>query len=67
MNKNLTIKEEKKARNLKTEFTSVHSQIQGIQIEMEFLQKRAKELIDQLENLRAEEVSFAKSLEEKYG
>jgi len=30
MNKNLTIKEEKTARNLKTEFTSVHSQIQGI-------------------------------------
>jgi ribosomal protein S24E len=34
---------------------------------MEFLQKRAKELIDQLENLREEEVTFAKSLEEKYG
>jgi len=67
MNKNLTIKEEKTARNLKTEFTSVHSQIQGIQMEMEFLQNRAKELIDQLENLRAEEVTFAKSLEEKYG
>jgi hypothetical protein len=67
MNKNLTIKEEKTARNLKTEFTSVHSQIQGVQIEMEFLQKRAKELIDQLENLRSEEVTFVKSLEEKYG
>jgi Skp family chaperone for outer membrane proteins len=67
MNKNLTIKEEKTARNLKTEFTSVHSQIQGIQTEMEFLQKRAKELIEQLENLRAEESTFAKSLEEKYG
>ena len=67
MNKNLTIKEEKTARNLKTEFTSVHSQIQGIQMEMEFLQKRAKELVDQLENLRAEEIIFAKSLETKYG
>ena len=34
---------------------------------MEFLQKRAKELINQLEGLRAEEITFAKSLEEKYG
>lgn len=67
MEKNLTVKEEKRARNLKTKFNEVHSQIQGVQFEIELLNQRAKELIDQLESLRAEEIDLVKSLEEKYG
>ena len=67
MEKNLTVKEEKRARNLKTKFNEVHSQIQGVQFEIELLTKRAKELIDQLETLRVEEIDLVKYLEEKYG
>jgi chromosome segregation ATPase len=67
MEKNLTVKEEKRARNLKTKFGEVHSQIQGVQFEIELLNKRAKELIDSLESLREEEVDLVKYLEEKYG
>mgnify|MGYP000264998106 CR=1 FL=1 len=46
MEKNLTIKEEKRARNLKTKFNDVHSQIQGVQFEIELLNKRAKEILN---------------------
>lgn len=67
MEKNLTIKEEKKARNLKTKFGQVHSELQAVQIETELLNKRAKELIDRLESLRDEEVNLVKSLERNYG
>jgi len=67
MEKNLTIKEEKRARNLKTKFTDVHAQIQGVQIEIEMMNKRAETLIKQLNELRDEEVNFVKDLESKYG
>ena len=67
MEKNLTIKEEKRARNLKTKFNDVHSQIQGVQFEIELLNKRAKELIDHLESLREEEIDLVKDLEKNYG
>lgn len=67
MEKNLTIKEEKRARNLKTKFTDVHAQIQGVQIEIEMMNKRAESLIKELNDLRDEEVSFVKDLESKYG
>lgn len=67
MEKNLTTQEEKRARNLKTKFTSVHSQIQGVQIEIELMNKRAEELIKHLNELRDEEVEFVKDLESKYG
>ena len=60
MEKNLTIKEEKKARNLKTKFTDVHAQIQGVQIEIEMMNKRAESLIKNLNELRDEEVEFVK-------
>ena len=52
---------------MKTKFNEVHSQIQGVQFEIELLNKRAKELIDQLETLRGEEIDLVKYLEEKYG
>ena len=42
MEKNLTIKEEKRARNLKTKFNDVHSQIQGVQFEIELLTRERK-------------------------
>ncbi len=67
MEKNLTVKEEKRARNLKTKFGEVHSQIQGVQFEIELLNQRAKELIESLESLREEEVDLVKFLEEKHG
>ena len=67
MEKNLTKKEEEKARSLKTKFTEVHAQIQGVQIEIEMLNKKAEELIKNLEGLRSEEVSLVKSLVKKYG
>ena len=67
MEKNLTIKEEKRARNLKTKFTDVHAQVQGVQIEIEMMNKRAEGLIKQLNELRDEEIEFVKDLEFKYG
>jgi len=67
MEKNLTIKEEKRARNLKIKFTDVHAQIQGVQIEIEMMNKRAETLIKQLNELRDEEIEFVKDLESKYG
>lgn len=67
MEKNLTIKEEKRARVLKTKFTDVHSQIQGVQIEIEMMNKKAESLIKELNELRDEEVNFVKDLESKYG
>ena len=67
MEKNLNIKEEKRARNLKTKFTDVHAQIQGVQIEIEMMNKRAEGLIKQLNELREEEIEFVKDLESKYG
>ena len=67
MEKNLNIKEEKRARNLKTKFTDVHAQIQGVQIEIEMMNKRAEGLIKQLNELRDEEIEFVKDLESKYG
>jgi hypothetical protein len=67
MEKNLNIKEEKRARNLKTKFTDVHAQIQGVQIEIEMMNKRAEGLIKQLNELRDEETEFVKDLESKYG
>ena len=67
MEKNLNRKEEKRARNLKTKFTDVHAQIQGVQIEIEMMNKRAEGLIKQLNELRDEEIEFVKDLESKYG
>ena len=67
MEKNLNIKEEKRARNLKTKFTDIHAQIQGVQIEIEMMNKRAEGLIKQLNELRDEEIEFVKDLESKYG
>jgi ribosomal protein S24E len=67
MEKNLNIKEEKRARNLKTKFTDVHAQIQGVQIEIEMMNKMAEGLIKQLNELRDEEIEFVKDLESKYG
>ena len=67
MEKNLNTKEEKRARNLKTKFTDVHAQIQGVQIEIEMMNKRAEGLIKQLNELRDEEIEFVKDLESKYG
>ena len=67
MEKILTIKEEKRARNLKTKFTDVHAQIQGVQIEIEMMNKRAEGLIKQLYELRDDEIEFVKDLESKYG
>ena len=67
MEKNLNIKEEKRARNLKTKFTDVHAQIQVVQIEIEMMNKRAEGLIKQLNELRDEEIEFVKDLESKYG
>jgi septal ring factor EnvC (AmiA/AmiB activator) len=67
MEKNLTKKEEEKAKGLKTKFTEVHAQIQGVQIEIEMLNKKAEDLIKNLEGLRDQEVEFVKSLERKYG
>lgn len=67
MEKNLTKKEEEKARSLKSSFVEVHSQIQGVQIEIEMLNKRAQDLIKNLEGLRDEEFKLVKSLEKKYG
>ena len=67
MEKNLNIKEEKRARNLKTKFTDVHAQIQGVQIEIEMMNKRAEGLIKQLNELRDDEIEFVKVLESKYG
>ena len=67
MEKNLNIKEEKRARNLKTKFTDVHAQIQGVQLEIEMMNKRAEGLIKQLNELREEEIEFVKDLESKYG
>ena len=67
MEKILTIKEEKRARNLKTKFTDVHAQIQGVQIEIEMMNKRAEGLIKQLNELREDEIEFVKDLESKYG
>jgi hypothetical protein len=67
MEKNLNTKEEKRARNLKTKFTDVHAQIQGVQLEIEMMNKRAEGLIKQLNELRDEEIEFVKDLESKYG
>ena len=67
MEKNLNIKEEKRARNLKTKFTDVHAQIQGVQLEIEMMNKRAEGLIKHLNELRDEEIEFVKDLESKYG
>ena len=67
MEKNLNTKEEKRARNLKTKFTDVHAQIQGVQLEIEMMNKRAEGLIKHLNELRDEEIEFVKDLESKYG
>jgi hypothetical protein len=67
MENNLTIQEQNRARKLKSGFSEIHSQIQGVHIEMEFLNKRAKELIDELEFLRKEEMELVQDLESKYG
>lgn len=67
MEKNLTKKEEEKARSLKTKFTEVHAQIQGVQIEIEILNKKSGELIRNLQELRDAEIKLVKSLEKKYG
>jgi len=67
MKKNLTTKEEKRARNLKTKFTDVHAQIQGVQIEIEMMNRRAESLIKELNELREEEIKFIGDLGTKYG
>lgn len=67
MENNLTSQEQNRARKLKSKFSEVHSQIQGVQIEMEFLNKRAKDLIQELESLREEESELIRDLESKYG
>ena len=67
MEKNLTKKEEEKAKGLKTKFVDVHAQIQGVQIEIEMLNKKAEDLIKVLEGLRDEEINLVKSLEKKHG
>lgn len=67
MEKNLTKKEEEKAKGLKTKFVEVHAQIQGVQIEIEMLNKKAEDLIKVLEGLRDEEINLVKSLEKKHG
>lgn len=67
MEKNLTKKEEETARRLKSDFIEVHAQIQGVQIEIEMLNKKAEDLIKTLEGLRSEEIKLVKSLEKKHG
>lgn len=67
MDKKITQEEEKRATQIKTEFSEIHSEIFKIQEEMNLLNEKAEELIKSLESLRKEESEFMSSLVEKYG
>ena len=67
MEKKITPEEEKRANQIKVEFTEVHNQIAKIQEEMEDLNRKAESLILSLESIRKDESDFVKELEEKYG
>lgn len=67
MEKNLTSHQREVALNLKSKFTEVHAEIQGVQIEIEMANKKAEDLIKKLEGLRQEEIDFIGSLEKEYG
>ena len=67
MDKKISPKEEKRANQIKNEFSEVHTQISNIQEEMNLLNKKAEKLIHSLELIRKEELDFLNSLTEKYG
>lgn len=67
MDKKISVKEEKEANDLKSRFNEVHDQIFKIQEEINSLNEKSKDLLQDLNELRDEEIEFMLKLKNKYG
>lgn len=67
MDKKISAKEEKEANDLKSRFNEVHDQIFKIQEEINSLNEKSKDLLQDLKGLRDEEIEFMLKLKTKYG